>query len=361
MRGRVLLYGATGRCGQALAAALADLGGRLVLGARARTGLDPLADRLGLEARVLAADGGMAAGLGDVGLVVNVAGPFRHTADPMIEACLEAGSDYLDIGGEWPVFAAAEARDAEAAARGVMLLPGAGFATAATDCLLAIAVARFPDTVRLRLGLSRPHALSPGSVATLWAMNDRAVRIRRGGLLHELPAASLWHAFDFGAGRERAIAVSWPDIVTVGRSTGVDTLEVYSAVGPLGEAAIRLGAFTAPLLAAIGASGNSRSGAAVRNGRRAAVRLPVPPARHGFVLVAEALDRWRRVRSIAMRTLDGYSVTTLTAAAAVHAWLDGRRRPGFQTPSGLFGPRFVLDCGAGELIVDRASVTESAG
>ncbi len=198
----MLLYGATGRCGQAIASALADLGARLVLGGRANAHLDPLACRLGLEARVLAADARMAAGLGDIGLVVNMAGPFRRTADPVIDACLEAGADYCDIAGEWPVFAAADARDAEAAARDVMLLPGIGFATAATDCLLAMTVARSPGTMRLRLGLSRPHELSPGSVATLWAMNDRSVRIRRDGSLHERPAASLWHAFDFGAGGE---------------------------------------------------------------------------------------------------------------------------------------------------------------
>lgn len=351
MKARVLLYGATGRCGQVIASALADLGARLVLGGQAATNLVPLARRLGVEARVLAADAGMAAGLCDIGLVVNMAGPFGRTAAPVIDACLEAGADYCDIAGEWPVFAAAEARDAEAAARGVMLLPGIGFATAATDCLLAITAARFPGTMRLRLGLSRPHDLSPGSVATLWAMNDRAVRIRRDGSLHERPAASLWHAFDFGAGCERAIAVSWPDLVTVRRSTGIDALEVYSAVGPLGEAAIRVGAFAAPLLQAVAASAGSRTSTADRLGGRTAAPRPEPPrARRGFVLVAEALDRWRRVRSLSMRTLDGYSVTTLTATGAVRAWLAGTRRPGFHTPSGLFGPRFVLDCGAGELI-----------
>lgn len=349
MKERVLLYGATGRCGQALASAIADLGERLVLGARAAVALDPLASRLAVEARVLAADADMAAGLGDIGLVVNMAGPFGRTAGPVIDACLAAGTDYCDIAGEWPVFAAADARDAEATARGVMLLPGVGFATAATDCLLAMTVARFPGTMRLRLGLSRPHDLSPGSVATLWAMNDRSVRIRRDGSLHERPAASLWHAFDFGAGYERAIAVSWPDLVTVRRSTGVDALEVYSAVGPLGEAAIRVGAFAAPLLQAMAASASFRSNAADRP-RPTAPRPKPPQARHGFVLVAEALDRWRRVRSLSMRTLDGYSATTLTSAGAVRAWLAGKRRPGFQTPSGLFGPRFVLDCGAGELV-----------
>ena len=42
MKGRVLLYGATGRCGQTIAAALADVGARLVLGGRANANLDPL-------------------------------------------------------------------------------------------------------------------------------------------------------------------------------------------------------------------------------------------------------------------------------------------------------------------------------
>lgn len=359
MTGRVLLYGATGGAGRALAASLSDLGSRLVLAGRSEARLAPLAQSLGLEARVLLADPGFDRAIGDIRLVVNAAGPFVRTAEPIIDACLARGIDYFDIAGEWPVFALAEARDEIAQARGSMLLPGLGFAITATDCLLAHAVEQFPETVRLRLALSRPHRLSRGSLATLWAMNDVAVRVRRDGALQRRPAGTLRRAFDFGTDLEAAVAVSWPDIITVQRSTGVPTLEVYSAVGPAGEAAIRIGAFAAPLMEATGISPGSDG--RPRAGPGFVAERPHRPAADldGMILVAEALDRWRRVKQFVLQTLDGYSVTTMTAVAAVRAWLGGTRRPGFQTPSSLLGSRFVLDCGAAQLS-PAALLTEDA-
>jgi short subunit dehydrogenase-like uncharacterized protein len=339
MRRRVLLYGATGASGRLLATALSDLGGQLVLGGRDAATLLPLADELRVEARVLGADGDIADGLGDIGLVMNAAGPFVRTAEPAIDACLRTRTDYMDIAGEWPVFEHALARGKEAAAADTMLLPGVGFAIAATDGALALAATRLPDATRLRLAMSTPHALSPGSRATLRAMNDTAVRVRRDGALRRHPAGTLWRAFDFGAGPHRAIAVSWPDIVTVGHSTGVETLEVYSATGFLGELAIRAGAIVAPLFRGLAAGHSS---------------IVDPPLDlHDMILIAEAEDRWRRTARVVLRTRDGYTTTTLTAAAAVRAWLAGVRRAGFQTPSRAFGPEFVLGCGAAALVETR--------
>ncbi len=37
-------------------------------------------------------------------LVLHAAGPFRHTAKQMIEACLQTNTHYIDITGEIPVF-----------------------------------------------------------------------------------------------------------------------------------------------------------------------------------------------------------------------------------------------------------------
>lgn len=341
MSGRVLLYGATGRSGRALAAALVDLGERLVVGGRSPEALVPLAATLGLEPRALRAADDMADGMRDIGLLLNAAGPFAGTADAVIGACLKAKVDYMDIAGEWPVLANAEAQDREAADRGVMLLPGVGFAVAVTDCALALAAARLPGAVRLRLGLSRPHGLSRGSRATMTAMNDAAVRVRRDGVLRRLPAGSLARTFDFGRGLERAVAVSWPDIVTVYRSTGVETVECYSAMGMTGELMLRAGALAAPLM---------REWDARRPAAAAHARPPEPePAVHDLHVVAEAEDRWRRVERVGFRTRDGYAATTLTAAAAVRAWLSGARRAGFQTPSGLLGADFAQRCGAAEL------------
>ena len=59
----------------------------------------------------------------------------------MVDACLAAGVNYLDITGEIAVFESVLARGAEARAAGVVLLPGIGFDVVPTDCL-ALAASR---------------------------------------------------------------------------------------------------------------------------------------------------------------------------------------------------------------------------
>jgi short subunit dehydrogenase-like uncharacterized protein len=39
---------------------------------------------------------------------------------------------------------------------------------------------------------------------------------------------------------------------------------------------------------------------------------------------------------------DGYTLTALTAVEAARRLLGGKLTPGFQTPSGAFGPDFIL-------------------
>ena len=45
---------------------------------------------------------------------MHAAGPFIVTAPPMLEACLRAGTHYLDVSGELPVFQEALGRESEA-------------------------------------------------------------------------------------------------------------------------------------------------------------------------------------------------------------------------------------------------------
>ena len=68
-------------------------------------------------------------------LVFHAAGPFVHTSEPMVRACLAGKTHYLDITGELPVFESVFARDAEARARGVVLMSGAGYDIVPSDCL----------------------------------------------------------------------------------------------------------------------------------------------------------------------------------------------------------------------------------
>jgi short subunit dehydrogenase-like uncharacterized protein len=345
-----LLYGANGFTGRAIAHQLAGTMD-LVLGGRDEGRVRAVAEPLGLGWRVfdLADPGHVAAGLAGITAVLHAAGPFAQTARPMVDACLASGVHYLDLGGEWPVFAELMARDAEARAAGVMLLPGTGLTVAATDCLMARAVELWPDTVRLCLGISRAQVISRGSVTTMVSLLGPDALIRRGGELVSVPAGSLTRAFDFGGGLSEAVATSWADVVTGEWDHG---------------SARHRGLFRNALGAA---RGLSRRGAGDGHYRGAAV---APAWRRPRPRLARAARRRRAgCRALYHGGRGARSLAAGAAAGAAHArWLrrqraDRRRGaaagccrarppPGFATPARAFGANFVVESGAGLFLAD---------
>ena len=142
-----LLYGANGYVGEAAARLAVDQGLEPILAGRDAAKLEPLAKQLGVEFRVCALEDAPALdrALRDVPVVLHCAGPYKFTSQPMADACLRAGAHYLDLTGEIPVFEALAARDAEAKARKVMLLPAVGFDVVPTDCLAVHLKRRLPS------------------------------------------------------------------------------------------------------------------------------------------------------------------------------------------------------------------------
>ncbi|WP_324828588.1 saccharopine dehydrogenase family protein [Qipengyuania zhejiangensis] len=346
MSGRVLLYGATGFTGAEIARHLAG-NVDLVLAGRNPERVGAIAEQLGVGWRAfdLSDAAVLDAALGDIDVVLHAAGPFGTTAQPMIEACLRAGAHYLDLGGEWPVFIDAMGYDGAARAAGVMILPGVGLTVAASDCLFALAMERWPDTTRLYLGISRAQVISRGSVESAARMVSPQIIVRRGGELTSVPAGSLVRAFDFGDGLSEAAAMSWADVVTGSVSTGVDDIEVYSEMRWPERASYRATGMTMDVIGAdpikaIGTVFSSVWG----HGPDAAAREQA-----SFVMVLHALDPWRRVRRLTMRTRDGYTFSVLTAADAVRRVLAGEAAAGFQTPARVFGSRFIFDADAARL------------
>jgi saccharopine dehydrogenase (NAD+, L-lysine-forming) len=341
---KVMVYGAGGFSGEAIARRLVVRGHDIVLAGRSAGRVEALAAALGTPARIFDLDDAArtAAALADVTVMMNAAGPFWRTATPMIKACLRAGAHYLDLAGEWPVFAHTQARGPEAAAAGVMLMPGVGWEIVVTDCLLAHAIARVPDAVLMRIGVSMPRHISRGTYRSALSLADRQVIVRRNGVLKSTPTGRLKRTFNFGAGESQCLAISYPDVVTAQHTTGVANTEAYlqtsmgmrlafestaTAVEIWGEAAVR-GAYA-----------------------RFAGAWPEHPtagaqARATLAAVVETVDPWRRERRFGLRTLDGYAVTTLTATAIVERVLAGDLEPGFQTPAGGYGEDLILglDC-----------------
>src|SRR5687768_10018150 len=123
-----LLYGATGFVGDATARLAVQYGLQPIIAGRDAAKVERQATELGLEFRVFSLDdsAAMDRALKDMTVVLHCAGPYLYTSKPMVDTCLRTGTHYLDLTGEIPVYEALAARDAEAKARGVMLLPGVG-------------------------------------------------------------------------------------------------------------------------------------------------------------------------------------------------------------------------------------------
>lgn len=339
----VLIYGASGYTGVLCAERAVAVGLRPILAGRSRTKIQPLADRLGLEARAFPLDEPprLAEGLAGVKAVLHAAGPFSATARPMAEACLAAGIHYLDITGEIEVFEALAALDAQARAAGVMLLPGAGFDVVPTDCLAAHMKARMPDAVRLRLSIGGFGGVSRGTLKTMAEGIAHGTRARHGGRIVALEAPARSKA-DFGAGPLPTVQFSWGDVATAWHSTGIPDIEVFFQASPAMARAASMPSFVRRLLASAPAQRFMVNGIEKR--------LPPGPtaeqrARGRSLFLGEAWDAPGKRIATRMETAEAYTLTAWTAVEIARRAAHGEAPAGYQTPSTAFGADFIKSFG----------------
>jgi short subunit dehydrogenase-like uncharacterized protein len=336
-----LLYGANGYTGRLIAREAVVRGLRPVLAGRNAEAVGALAQELGLEHRIFSLDDAAAirAGLEGVLAVLHCAGPFAHTAKPMVDACLEARVHYLDITGEISVFEALAARDTEAMAAGILLLPGVGFDVVPSDCLAAHLHQRLRTAKHLTLAFQGIGRYSRGTATTIIENLHRGGAVRRGGVLTNVPAAWRTRHIDFGQGPTLAVTIPWGDVATAYRSTGISDIEVYMAVS---RWQLRLMRLSRPFGWALRTS-------LVQNflHRRIQAGPPGPSdeerARGRTYLWGEVDDgQGRRIVS-RLRGPEGYTFTMRTALASMTRVLNGDAPAGYQTPSLAYGPDFVLE------------------
>lgn len=336
-----LLYGANGYTGRLIAREAVVRGLRPVLAGRNAEAVAALARELGLEHRIFLLEDTAAtqACLEGVQAVLHCAGPFAHTAEPMVNACLEARVHYLDITGEIAVFEKIAVRDTEAMAAGVLLLPGAGFDVVPSDCLAAHLYHRLPSAKHLALAFHGVGRFSRGTATTIVETLHQGGVVRRGGALENVPSA--WHTrdIDFGEGPRLAVTIPWGDVSTAYRSTGIGDIEVYTAASRRQLRFMRFSRFL----------GWALRSSLVQNylKRRIQAGPPGPTdeerARGRTYLWGE-VDDGRGHRMVSrLRGPEGYTFTMLTALAAMTRVLAGDAPPGYQTPSLAYGPDFVLE------------------
>ena len=336
----LLVYGAYGYSGALIVRECVDAGLRPLLGGRDAERLRPLGAEHGLAHRAASLDDARAldAMLEGVRVVLHCAGPFVHTSRPMVDACVRRGVHYLDITGEIAVFEAVAARDAEARARGVTLLPGVGFDVVPSDCLAAHVAARLPDATGLALAFSGLGGISRGTAVTAAEGLGGGGAVRRGGRIVTVPAAWRTRRIDFGRGAELAVTIPWGDVSTAWHSTGIPDIEVYMAM----PAGMRRALVATRWLGWVLALPAVRR----RVVARARARRPGPSdasrARGESRLWAEARNAEGRTAVSRLVTPEAYTLTARTAVAAAQRVLAGTAPAGFQTPSRAFGAGFMF-------------------
>lgn len=337
-----LLYGSYGYTGRLIAERAVQSGLRPLLAGRDPAALAAQAEALGLEHRAFTLDdsGALHAALEGVPVVLHSAGPFSHTAAPMAEACVRTGTHYLDITGELGVFEALAFRDAAARSAGVMLLPGAGFDVVPSDCLAAHLKRRLPSATHLSLAfVPVGGGLSRGTATTMAENLGRGGAVRRNGRITPVPAAWKTREVDFGRGPVTVTTIPWGDVSTAYHSTGIPNVEVFTRMAAGQRRMLRLTRHLGWLL----------DSGPVQGLLKRAIRRNVPGpspdqrARALSLLWGEASDEQGGRVASRLRAPEGYTLTAMTAVAAVQKVIGGDAPAGFQTPSRAYGADWILE------------------
>lgn len=336
-----MIYGANGYTGRLLAEEAARRGHRPVLAGRSPDEVGDVARALGLPFRVFPLDHEeqLRTGLDGQELVLHAAGPFVRTAAPMIAACLETGTNYVDVTGEIPVFEHTFSRDQAARAAEVALISGGGFDVVPSDCLIRHVFDRLPDATALELDISGGTNRSPGTTLSVLDMLPRGGMVRRGGKLVPFPFGKGARRVAFSDKERTVVPIPWGDLETGWRSTGIPDITVSMDLGPGMDRVLR---WAGPLVQRLLA----------HDGLRSKVGQVIAGTTHGPTAEERRTGRCHfRARAINARgaealsfleTPEAYQLTIFTALRLVERILE-ERPVGALTPSQAFGADLILE------------------
>jgi short subunit dehydrogenase-like uncharacterized protein len=314
---RLMIYGATGYTGRMAAARARAAGLDLIVAGRDESRLAELGRSLGVEHRAFALDQDVLidAALHDAAALLNCAGPFLRTADPLMRGAIRAGTHYLDIAAELDSYRLAEAYDAQARTAGVMLLPGSGGSVAMLGSLAGRVAERVGHPHTIRVALHVAGAVSRGSAISARENLAAECLERIDGVLRGREPGTTRN-FDFGSGPLPCFPVTLPDLISLWRALQAPNIGTFVHVSG--------SAFPTGELDALPDGPTAKE----RDSNRYQASVEVTGA--GGKTVRAILD-----------TVNGYTFTPLAAAEAARRVLAGEARPGFQTPAGLFGNGFA--------------------
>jgi len=168
--------------------------------------------------------------LEDTDILINCAGPFEQTAEPLMDACIKYKVHYFDITGEIPIYEAAYKRHFKANQAGVLLCPGVGFDIVPTDMLAALLARELPKATHLELAFNFGSLPSQGTARTAVINIGKGGLIRKEGELKQVGLGYRISKIPFENGTKSACSLPWGDVFTAYHSTGIRNTIVYCAL-----------------------------------------------------------------------------------------------------------------------------------
>jgi short subunit dehydrogenase-like uncharacterized protein len=339
---QLLIYGANGYTGRIILTLLDHYQLRPLIAGRNQQQLSGLAATYQLSHEVVGLDekNKLHDLLANTGVVLHVAGPFRHTARKMIEACIDSKTHYIDITGEIEVFEMARQYSDAAKAAGIMLLPGAGFDVVPTDCLAFHLKNKMPDATRIKLAFaSQGGGVSHGTALTVIEGLGQGGAVREAGKIIRKPLGHKGRWVNFGAKRLFVMTIPWGDVSTAYYSTGIPDIEAYTAA-PQGVYRVLKFQF---LFNWLWRSAMVKSWLRNKVKKRAAGPEEETRKKGKSLVWGEVENGAGKKISATLETPDGYTLTAHSSLIIAKKILSGNFKVGYQTPASAYGADLILE------------------
>ncbi|MCO4320470.1 saccharopine dehydrogenase family protein [Aliidiomarina quisquiliarum] len=333
-----MIYGAYGYTGELITHYAKRMGYSPVLAGRNKAKIESFANQVSLEGRVFdLSEEVLKAHLQDIDLVVHCAGPFEDTAEPMMKACIATGTHYLDITGEIEVFELAYSLRKEAEEAGIVLCPGVGFDVIPTDCIAARLKSQMPNATHLKLGFDTRSGISRGTTKTTLRRLGEGGAVRKNGEIIKVPLAYKTAEINFGDGKKMAMTIPWGDVSTAFYTTSVPNIEVYIPASPKLIKRLKWLNYIrwAMRLNLV------RNWLANKADKQPAGPEAKEREKHTTWVWGEISNDHGDTIALREKVVNGYTLTSRGAVELAIYVLRNQLKPGFYTPSRLYGAKLI--------------------
>ncbi|CAO3675248.1 unnamed protein product [Umbelopsis ramanniana] len=353
----VMIYGCTGYMGTMVSEAIAQhpqLSQLCVLSGRSKAKVRNLATQLSLPwCSFKLSDSLIDHYLKDINIVLNMAGPYVETTEPLIMSCIRTHTDYLDISKEQQSLQLLfQTLSTQIQSANIIAIPGLGFDSVATDCLAALLRHHLPTATHLNMsfafsniadGIPVSRGIWKSNVRNMFSAADMNLACAEGAI-QEVPLFYKSRNVTFpNAGKTLVATAGGANCYIASRSTHIENIDTFI---PIDVNIMRLILFVWRVFAFL---------------------LRWIPLMHWFILhvmdysltkgpseyqrKGKRIDVWGEVRDAQQGKVIRGSIQVMEAYGfAQQAAIEGLLRiisdrhisPGVWTPSQAFGPEFVL-------------------